>query len=183
MDSIEKRIAEVFAAFETERNPELLYLALHEVEVVQRNAEPENRDACKRVLSLLLTFLAALDQHIDPRWDPQRQPAAGVPPPVPDLPVKVDGELDPAAIADPVIRARYEQELRTNAEDWARYKVQFQLRRVEERAVDDLELLAENCFMGSSADRQEFAELTNASSLGKGRSKKLRKLLRPRRWL
>jgi len=182
MYPIEKKIADGFAAFETEQDPQLLYVALNEIEDVQRYAVPEHRDACRRGLSLLLSFMAELEPHIDAKWERKKVPPLGVPLPVPDLPVYGTGEVDPAAIADPAIRARYEQELKTNRENWVRYNVQFQLRGVEERAVDDLKLFAERCFAGSSANRQEYEQLLNTSSLSDRLKKKFRKLGRPRLW-
>lgn len=182
MGPINKKIDDVFAAFERERDPELLYSALHEVEDVHRETEPEDRDACKRGLSLLLNFLAALDQEIDPKWNPKEKLVRRVPPPVPDAPDSVNSHVDPATITDPAIRARYERDLKTIREKLQRYNVQFELRGIEERTVDDLKLFAEACFTGSSADRREFEELLDTSSLSDVRRKKFRKLVRPGLW-
>ncbi len=182
MDPIEKNISDVFAAFRREDDPDLLYVALNEVEDVQRYAKPEDRNACRRGISLLLIFMAALDQHIDPKWNPKNVPLTRVPPPEPYISTTLDGEIDPAEITDPGLRARYEQQLRTNREEVKRYRIQSQLRSLEERAIDDLKLFAERCFTGSSADRRDFQALLDTASLSDARKRSVRKAVRLRLW-
>jgi hypothetical protein len=182
MDPIDKKIADVFAAFEREQDPELVYGALNEVEDVHRQTQAEDRDACKRGLSLLLNFLTALDKHIDPKWNPKQKPVLPALPPIPDAPDLVNAQVDLDAIKDPDLRARYEQAIKTHREKRQRYRVQLELRYIEERAIDDLKLFAERCFTSSSAERREFEELLQKSSLSEARKKKFRKLVRPRPW-
>lgn len=177
MHPIEKKIAGHLATFAKEQDPQRLYDALNDIEDIQRHAVAEDRGACRRGLALLLSFMAELERHIDVKWDRNKTPPMGVPPPALDLPVYATGEVDPAAIADPAIRARYEQDLKTNRENRTHYDLQFHLRGVEERTVDDLEQFAERCFAGSSANRQEFDELVDAAALSEGRKKQLRRLV------
>ena len=183
MDARENRIADLFAGFEREQDTDLLYTALNEVEDVHRDAPAEDREACKHGLWLLLNFMTALDKHIDPKWDPKKVPPRRASPPAGvDLPDTVNSQVDPASISDPVIRAQYEQDLQTTRENRQRYNVQFELRGIEERAIDDLKLFAEACFTGSSAERREFQALVDASSLTDARKKSVRKAARGRLW-
>ena len=182
MDPIEKNISDLFAAFASEENPDLLQVALNEVENVQRYARAEDRDACRRGLSLLLTFVAGLDQHIDPAWDPKKVPLTRVPPPEPYIPTTANGEIDPAEITDPELRARYEQQLRENRDEVKRYHVQHQLRRLAERASDDFKLFGERCFNGSSAEWREFQAFIDSASLTDARRRSIRKAVRWRLW-
>lgn len=178
MDPVEEKIDEAFAAFEREQDAQLLYVGLNEVEEVQRPALPEDRDTCKRGLSLLLTFMAKLEPLIDPNWDRNKVPPFGVPVPIPDVPVYGTGEIDPELIADPEMRARYVQDIKTNHENRIRYNIQFFLRGVEERAVDDFKGFAERCFTGSANNRRELDELLDSATVSDRLKRTLRKAVR-----
>ena len=138
--------------------------------------------ARKRTLSLTLDFLATLDEQIDPTWDPKDAPVRRAPPPIPGLVVKPNGEVDPADISDPETRARYEQELRAIRDSLKHRSAQVELRRLVEHATDHLKLFVERCYSGTAADRREFEESLEASSLSDARKKSLQKIVKPRRW-
>jgi hypothetical protein len=184
MDPTEQQIAELFAAFEKDRDIRHIHRALEEVETAQRHTMPEDTQTCKQVLSLSLSFLTRLDSSIDPDWDPKQSPPLrkAPPPPVPGLVVNSSGTVDPAAISDPEIRDRYEKELKAIKDNRQHYNVQRELHLITQRATDNLRLLAENCFTGSSAARKEFEESLATSPLSDARKKSLRKLARKRRW-
>ncbi len=183
MDPTDKLVQEKFTAFEKDHDPAFVYHALDAVEAAQRDTSPGDTAVRKRALSLSLSFLTALDRNIDPKWDPEIDPVRGVPPPISGVPVLGTGEIDPAAIPDPAVRARYEQELKARR-DYLKYcTVQFQLRRIDDRATASIGRFVERCYTSSPADRSEFEELLAAAPLSAARKHLLRKLKpRTRLW-
>jgi hypothetical protein len=165
-----------------ENDPSHIHRALEEVKAAQRHTAAGDTVARQRTLSLTLELLASLDQQIDPKWDPKDAPVRRAPPRVPGLSVKPNGEVDPAEISDPETRARYEQELRAIKESSKHRSAQLELRRLDEHTTDHLKLFVERCYTGSDADRQEFEESVEASSLSDARKNSLRKLVKPRLW-
>jgi len=181
MDSTDKLVAEKFTAFEKDHDPAFVYHALDAVEDAQRDILPGDMAALKRGLSLSLSFLAALDRYIDPAWDPKKDPVRGVPPPISGVPVLGTGEIDPAAILNPAMRARYEQELKARKDYLKYYTVQFQLRRIDERAMTGAKCLLAEMHGGSPSGRQVLEELFTSALLSDARKGRLRTLLTERR--
>jgi hypothetical protein len=176
MDSTDKQVTEKFAAFEKEQDPVLVHEALDLIETAERDMPAGDTAARKQALSRRLRFFAALDRNIDPMWDPKDKPVMGVSPPLSHGVVYSSGEVDPATIPDPEVRAQYVQALKANKDDYQRYSVQSQLRRIDERAMRFMELLAER-FVASPVDRQEFEKLLAASTVSDARKERLRALL------
>ena len=164
-----------------ENDPSHIFQALEEIRTAQSHTATGDLEGRKRVLSLTLDFLATLDRQIDPKWDPNNPPVRRAPPPVPGLDVKPNGEVDPRKISDPETRARYERELKAIRDNLRHRSAQLELRRIDEQATDRLKLFVERCYP-SSADRREFEELLEASSLSDARKKSLRKIVKPRLW-
>src|SRR5271165_567342 len=134
MDSIDQRVTEKFAEFEKKRDPSLIYEALDSIEAAESGMPVGDAAARKLAVSRRLHFFAALDRNIDPTWDPKKVPVQGVPPPLSHGMVYGSGEVDPATIPDPEVRAQYVRALKANKDDNQRYFVQLQLRRIDERA-------------------------------------------------
>lgn len=134
--------------------------------------------ARKVAVSRRLGFFAALDRSIDPMWDPEDVPVKGVAPPVSHGGVYGSGEIDPATIPDPSVRAEYERALKASKDYEKRYDIQFQLRRIDERAVRFVERLLAERYTDSPADRGELEELLASSSVSDARKKQLRMLVR-----
>src|SRR5262245_6647318 len=127
MDVTDKRVMEKFARFETRRDPALVIEALEAVEAVQRNVPVGDASAHARVFSNWLQFFAALDRHLDPKWDPKKVPAKGAAlPPVHGV-VFPSGEVDPSTIPDPVAQAEYVKALKASADYREWFGVQLQL--------------------------------------------------------
>lgn len=177
MDRVEQPIGDAF-----ENDPSHVYRALEELRFAQSHTKTGDDAARKRSLSLSLDFFALIDQQIDPQWNPTQAPVRRAPPPPPGLPVNPAGEVDPEQISDPETRARYKQELQSIKDSFQHYNAQFELHRIDESATERLKLFVNRCYSGSAADRREFEELLDASSLSDARKKSLRKLLRPRLW-
>lgn len=176
MDLTDKQVTEKFAAFEKEQDPTLVHEALNLIEAAERDMPAGDAAARKQALSRRLRFFAALDRYIDPMWDPEDIPVKGVAPPLSHGPVYGSGEVDPATIPDPAVRAEYERALKASKDYEKRYDVQLQLRRIDERAMRFVErFLAER--YTNSEDRQEFEELLSASPVNDLRKEKLRALV------
>jgi hypothetical protein len=177
MEALEKKIQQKFSEFSKQQDPGLIHQALDLVEAAQRDAEPSHAASCRGALSASLTFLAELDRHIDPAWDQAKDPVRGVPPPVSGVRVYGTGEIDPADIPDPAIRARYIKDLKANKDYRAYYNVQFRLRRIDERAMSFLERFIQRCYTASPQDRSELDGLLAASFVTADRRNRLRHLI------
>lgn len=178
MNPIDKRVTQKFTAFEKEEDPTLLYEALELIEAAERDVQAWDATARRQAVALRLGFLTALDRHIDPQWDPEDKPVKGAPPPPTTHGVVYpSGEVDPATIPDPAVRARYEQALKESKEYARHYDVQLQLRRIEERAVRFLERLLAERYTDSPEDRQELEDLLAASAVGDAHKQRLRDLM------
>jgi hypothetical protein len=176
MEPGEKLLQEKFNEYQKNHDPAFVYQALDTVEAAQRGTNPGDTRARRRALVLSLHFLALLDREIDPAWNPNDDPVKGVPPPVPGVPVRGTGEIDPASIPDPTMRARYEQQLKANKDYFKYHSVQFQLRRIDERATDFLKRFVNRCYTGQSKDREEFEAVLADPALSATRREMLRKL-------
>lgn len=177
MEGLEKEIQQRFLEFGQLQDPGLVHQALDLVEAAQREAEPSRAASCRRALSASLAFLAELDGRIDPTWDASKDPVRGVPPPITGVRVAGTGEIDPAEIPDPAVRARYIRDLQENKEYRAYYNVQFRLRRIDERATSFLERFIQRCYTASPEDRAELDQSLAATSLTEARRTRLRSLL------
>jgi hypothetical protein len=173
MDITDKHVAEKFAEFEKEHDPALVYQALDAVEAAERDASAEDAEARRRAVSRWLGFMAMLDRVIDPKWDAKNVPVKGVAPPSTHGAIYGTGEVDPATIPDPAARAEYEQALKASKDYEKWYGVQFQLRRIDERAMRFVEWLLAERYTNSEEDRQEFEELLAASPVTDQRKERL----------
>jgi len=178
MDFTDKQVTEKFAAFEEEQNPTLVHEALDTIEAAERDMPVGDAAARKQALSRRLRFFAALDRNIDPMWDPKDVPVKGVPPPLSHGGmVYGSGEVDPATIPDSEVRAQYVKALKANKDDYQRYFVELQLRRIDERAMRFVDRLLADRYTNSEGDRQEFEELLAASPVNELRKERLRALM------
>jgi hypothetical protein len=174
MDLVDKRVAEKFAAFEQEQDLALVYQALDAVEAAERDASPNDTEARRRAVSRWLRFMAMLERVIDPKWDAKNVPVCGAPPPPMDCAVDSSGEVDPATIPDRAMRAGYEQALKASKDYEKWYGGQFQLRRVDERAMRFVEWLLAERYTNSEQNRQELEELLATSPVADTRKERLR---------
>ena len=91
--------------------------------------------------------------------------------------VYVTGEVDPSTIQDPAERAEYVRALKAS-KDYAKwYDLQYQLRRIDERAMRIVALLLPQMYSNSAADRREFEDLLAASPVSESRKDQLRALM------
>jgi len=177
MEALEKKIQQKFSEFSKQQDPGLIHQALDLVEAAQRDAEPSHAASCRGALLASLTFLAELDRHIDPAWDQATDPVRGVPPPVSGVRVYGTGEIDPADIPDPALRARYIKDLKANKDYRAYYNVQFRLRRIDERAMRFVGLMLAARYKGSDEDKRELERLLSGSLVDDLRKERIRALM------
>ncbi len=177
MELTDEQMTDKLDEFEQDRDPVRLYEALDLVEAAERNVRTDDVAASRHAVARRLRFLAALDRSIDPTWDPARRPVKGVPPPSDDVVVFPSGEVDPSTIADPAVRAEYERALKANKDERKRYDIQFQLRRIDERAMHFLARFLSERYSGSKRDRQEFEDALSRIPLTEHRKERLRALL------
>ena len=176
MDDVINVITEKLGGFTAEQDVTRIYEVLDALEAAERDLPPS--DATRRLaIERRLYFLAALDDHIDPRWDgARRPPVAAPPPPSHQGPVYPTGQVDPSDIADPAERAEYERAVAVSKAYARWYDTQSQLRRIDERATRFLELLLREQYRDTAAERDEFEALLAASPLDEARRQAVRAL-------
>jgi hypothetical protein len=177
MDFTDKQVTEKFSRYEKEQDPTLVHEALDLIETAERSVSAADTAGRKQALSRRLRFFEALDRNIDPMWDPEDIPVKGVAPPLSHGAVYGSGEVDPATIADPAVRAEYERALKASKDYEKRYDIQFQLRRIDERSMRFVERFLAERYTNSQEDRREFEELLAASPINDLRKDKLRALV------
>jgi hypothetical protein len=174
-----RRLTAMLEAFEREPEPDRARRALDLVDEIERKAEPSDPAARRDALSARLELLAAVDRHLDPDWDPDEKPVRGAPPPPSHQgPVRGSGEVDPETIADPAERAAYVrtlEERRLHAEWW---DAQFQLRRLEERALRFAEHFLTGRYGDPAEARRELDEVLSIVPLGDALAARLRSVVR-----
>jgi hypothetical protein len=178
MDVTDERLADSLAAFEKEQDPTLLHQALDLIEAAEREIPPGDTAARRKAVSWRLRFFATLERHIDPRWNVDEQPVLEISPPVTrDGVVHGSGAIDPASIADPVERAEYERALKASMEQVRWYEAQYQLRRLDERAMRFAELFLAQRYTGSPEEGRELEELLAEWPVDETRKERLRAAL------
>jgi hypothetical protein len=173
MGATDERLTNMLAAFETARDPALVHQALDLIEAAERDIPPGDTAARRQAVSRRLRFLAALDRHIDPQWNVDELPVMGAPPSTHGV-VYGSSEIDPMTIPDPIERAEYERALKASRDYKWWYDLQYQLRRIEERAMRFLALFIAERYPDSPADRRELEKLLAESTVDEARKQRLR---------
>jgi hypothetical protein len=177
MDVTDQRLADTLAAFEREQNPALLDQALDLVEAAEREVEPGDAAARRQAVARRLRLFATLGRHIDPRWNVDEKPAMGAPPPSTHGVVYGSGEVDPATIPDAAERGAYERALKASREYARWYDLQYQLRRMDERAMRFFERFLAERYAASPVDQREFEALLAESTVDETRKQRMRESL------
>ncbi len=145
-------------AFEVEREPERLragYMALENVELAQE-ASPESRKALRAtVLSLWLDLLHILECTLDPAFNPDDLPENAVQPPPGAGGVLYPPGADPALIEDAMARAEYEKAIAANRTKADQYRLQINLRRLDERITPRAEAFIRHAYTCHPDHRRE----------------------------
>jgi hypothetical protein len=177
MNSLDQRMTETVAEFEKKRDPTLLYEILDSLQAAEAAIPVGDTAARKLAVTRRLRFFEVLDRSLDPTWNQNNPPPQGVPPPPVHGIVYSSGEVDPASIPDPEERARYVQALKANKDARRQYSVQFDLRRIDERAMLFFGRFLTDRYNESEHDRTEFEGLLAASAVNEARKAQLRALM------
>jgi hypothetical protein len=147
------------AQFEKAHDTEALrqgYEVLENVSI-QDQREPEARHALRaEVLRLWLRMLSLLDQTIDPHFDPKDVPSRVVQPPPTKGGVVFPPGVEPERIDDPAARAQYEKAIAANQAKIDHYRLQVELRRLDERITPRAERFIHDSY---TSDPRDLAEL------------------------
>jgi len=121
-----------------------------------------------------LRLLAAMEQSLDPKFDPDDVPEVKAIPPLSREGEQLHAMADARAIRDPAARAQHEKILKTNREKAERYRFQTRLRRIEPHIWADVEGYFGRFYTSSRADRKEVDGLLKSVTLSAARKEKLR---------
>jgi hypothetical protein len=171
MDLVNKKVEEQFVAFGKEHDPASVQVALDLIETAERNIPVGDETARNQALARRLHFISALDRNIDPKWDPKKLPVKGTAPPTPHGKIYPSGEVDLSAIPDPAVRAEYERALKASKDYERWYDVQYQLRRIDERAMSFAERFVAEKYL--PADRPQLERILSESQISDARKKRL----------
>jgi hypothetical protein len=175
-DPVDQRVDALYATFAHDRDPMLVQQALDEIEAAGTDLGMGDPTARRQSLARWLRFLAQLDRFLDPAWKQEDRPVHGVAPPTPHGPVFPSGDVDPSTIPHPAVRAAYERALRQSREREREYRVQFELRRLDDRAMHLVALLLRGTYP-DPMDEQELDDLLAASPAEGSRKARVRALL------
>jgi len=103
-------------------------------------------------LELWLKAINAVDQMLDPAFNPSDVPQMNIA--LPGVPM--DSGVDPSAIKDPTLRARYEKALKENAAKAERYRVQTRLRKIDTQWSAALNAYIKSEYKPQDADIDEI---------------------------
>ncbi len=168
--------------FEAEREPERLreaYMALENVILAQEH-DPKTRGQLRTdSLSLWLHLLQLLDRFLDPNFNPEDVPEKLVQPPPTSGGIVLRPGADPALIDDPKVRAEYEKAIAANRAKADHYRLQINLRRLEERIPPRAEAFIRNSYTSAPGDQEELQTAIDGIMKNPQRKARLLKLLTP----
>ena len=108
-----------------------------------------------------LTLDQILDQHLDPKFNPSDVPQKNIQPPSSNGTVLSPG-VDPAKISDPQARANYEKAIADNRAKAESYRLQTQLRRLNESIPPKAEEFIRNSYTSATSAEVDQEELKKA---------------------
>jgi hypothetical protein len=144
--------------FEAELEPERLrqaYMALENIILVQEHDNKSRTELRETVLSLWLQFLQILDRFLDSKFNPHDVPNKLIQPPPTTGGVVYPPGADPALIDDPQTRSEYEQAIAANRAKAEYYRLQINLRRLDEQITSRAEAFIRNSYTFTPSDREE----------------------------
>lgn len=176
LEEVRKRTQEFETELESERLREA-YMALENVNLAAEQDPLARARTRSSVLVSWLHILRILDNGIDPTFDPHDVPLLLVqPPPLPGGIVLRPG-ADPAKIPDPATRAQYEKAIADNRAKADRYRLQIELRRLDERVTPRVEAFIHDSYTASRRDQEELKLAIDQSLTLPARKAALSKLL------
>ncbi|MEO8130080.1 MAG: hypothetical protein ABI822_23455 [Bryobacteraceae bacterium] len=168
-------------AFESQSEPERLRdasMALANVVLAQESALQTRIHLRADVLRLWLHLLNLMDHSYDPKFNPSDVPDKLVqPPPLSSGEILRPG-ADPARIADPKARAKYEREIAANRAKNRNYRTQLQLHRLNERLTHQAESFIRDAYSPAPGDEKELSAAISEIIKNPERKTKLKKLVK-----
>lgn len=164
-------------AFEASKNVQSLVAAADSLQGIDLAVE---RDTAQRLalrkdaLRTWLTLLAAIDRHLDPRFDPADVPEVKLIPPR-SGDVALPAGASPDRIADPQARQAYEAAIKRNDAKAAYYDLQTKLRRLNDRATRESERFLEFSYSSAAPDQQEISAAIQQLVVNPSRVEQLRR--------
>ncbi|MGO9094223.1 MAG: hypothetical protein ACLQGV_03285 [Bryobacteraceae bacterium] len=160
MSELTEGAAAKLAEFEQNKDPESLRAASRLLGQVGLAKEPDplkRLQLRRQTLELWLKLLAAIDQHLDPSFNPQDLPSVGVSPPESGGESLPSG-ADPSLIANPQARQQYVRAIQQNKEKAQRYRLQTSLRRLDQRLTPIAERFVRLSYTTVPGDQREAGE-------------------------
>ena len=168
--------------FETEMDPERLreaYLALENVIVVEERDSARRSSLRRDSLDLWLHMLDLIDRFLDPQFDPNDVPELRVQPP-PDSDGKTyPAGSDPTLIKDPQSRAKYEKAIAANLAKANNYRLQINLRRLNQSIPERAESFIHKSYASTPEDQKELRSAIDKIIKNPARKAYLFKLFTP----
>ena len=178
MSSNVEQAGRILAAFEKNKAIDPFYGAVEQMESVSLMGlgETKERLAARRdATRMWLKILAAIDEHLDPKFDPEDVPETKVIPPASGR-IQPPPGVTPEAITDPRARAEYEAALKKNADKIAGYNFQTKLRRLNTRASASVKRFLTTYYTAADADQQDLLSLMREEHLSNVRQGQIKAL-------
>jgi hypothetical protein len=158
---------EQLAQFDMTKDPAQLEGAIRDLEHAELPPEQgEDRLAARReAMVLWLALLAALQKAKDPAFDPNDLPMASLAPPPGSSGVRYPAGIDPNAIPEADVRAKYQAALAKNRQKVDTHRLQSRLLFLEGRAQPDVEGFISRNYSKSGPDRGELRELVGGAQI------------------
>ncbi len=180
MSSQVEQAGRILAAFEKSKSIDSFFGAVEQMEGVNLMGlgDTKERLAARRAAARMwLKILAAIDEHLDPKFDPEDVPETKVVPP-PSGRIQPPPGVSPEAITDPRARAEYEAALKKNAEKIASYNFQTKLQRLNKRASTSAKRFLTTYYTPVHADQQELLSLLREEHLSTVRQGQIKALFK-----
>lgn len=136
----------------------------------------ERRHLRGQVLETWLELLTVIDANLDPTFDEDDVPTdKAMPPRVGNT--QFPPGVDPSLISDVDARREYERDIAANEQKAVRYRLQYKLRRLDERVPQALESFVLDAYTTSTADKLELEEAIRDTIPNQRRAERLHRRL------
>ena len=151
----QKQIKEFEATLEAERLNEAS-MALENVNLTQEYDSKIRVRLRSDCLSSWLNLIQIVDQHLDPQFNSDDVPTKLVQPPPLSNGIVLRPGANPALIDDPKLRTEYEKAIADNRAKAENYRLQTQLRRLNESIPPRAEEFIRNSYSSAANDQEEL---------------------------
>lgn len=145
--------------FESEKEPERLreaYLALENVNPAKERKRKMREIIRAECLNTWLTLIQAMDNYLDPAFNPDQEIQLLIQPPPTSKGVIYPPGADPELIDDPVARAEYKKAIEENQGKIFAYRMQTYLLRLEQQIIPAAKAFILGSYTSSPTDQAEL---------------------------